>query len=426
MDAVRRLAAQRRPSKDKWAFAALGALGGDRTATQLAPLIRAWPGEGQHKRAMAGLEILRAIGTDVALMQLNGIAQKLKFKALKDGARQAMEEIARDKQMSRANSRTASCPTAASTPKARGSSTSALRQFEFVLGPAMKPMVRDAAGTVRAAPPKPGAKDDAARATAALEDWKLLRKTVADVAKVQAARLEQAMIAGRRWSGDDFMTLLAGHPLQRHLVRPLVLATYRAGAVEATFRLTEEGDLADAHDEPFALASESQVGIVHPLDLDSGQLATWGEHLADYELVPPFPQLGRAVFDIEPDERTEPMLTRFNHAQIEPATLVRTLENLDWTRGQPQDGGIFSLHTKFFPGADCTAVVEYRDGVPTGYIHEAEPQRITHVYIVGGELNGGQLGWGWHDGHDDPIPWGAVDRNVRSEVLADVHQVMPR
>ena len=83
------------PSKDKWALLAMGHIGGDHCATRLAPLIRAWPGESQHKRAVLGLDVLRGIGSDVALMQLNGIAQKLKFKALQARAREAMEEIAR-------------------------------------------------------------------------------------------------------------------------------------------------------------------------------------------------------------------------------------------------------------------------------------------------------------------------------------------
>ena len=49
----------------------------------LAPLIRAWPGEGQHARAVLGLECLRAIGSETALMQIHGIAQRVPFKGLK-------------------------------------------------------------------------------------------------------------------------------------------------------------------------------------------------------------------------------------------------------------------------------------------------------------------------------------------------------
>src|SRR5262249_19676109 len=70
------------PSKEKWAFTALGHLGGDASVLKLTPLVKAWPGESQHQRAVTGLECLRKIGTDTALMQLNSISQKLRFKGL--------------------------------------------------------------------------------------------------------------------------------------------------------------------------------------------------------------------------------------------------------------------------------------------------------------------------------------------------------
>ena len=78
------------PSKERWAFTVLGWLGDDQTARRLTPLIRAWPGESQHARAVTGLDVLGAIGSDVALMMLNGIAQKVKFKGLQERAREKM------------------------------------------------------------------------------------------------------------------------------------------------------------------------------------------------------------------------------------------------------------------------------------------------------------------------------------------------
>ncbi|MFO0928751.1 MAG: hypothetical protein U0736_17310 [Gemmataceae bacterium] len=69
------------PVKEKWALLALGHLGDDQAVMRLAPLVRAWPGQSQHQRAVSGLEVLRGIGTDTALQQLNGMALKLKFKA---------------------------------------------------------------------------------------------------------------------------------------------------------------------------------------------------------------------------------------------------------------------------------------------------------------------------------------------------------
>ncbi|GAA2070659.1 hypothetical protein [Actinomadura alba] len=55
------------PAKDGWALTQLGLLGDDETVRRLTPVIRAWPGEGGHKKAVDGLEVLAAIGTDVAL-----------------------------------------------------------------------------------------------------------------------------------------------------------------------------------------------------------------------------------------------------------------------------------------------------------------------------------------------------------------------
>lgn len=66
-----------RTRKENWAFTSLGILGNDDTARKLTPLIRAWPGESQHKRAVSGLDVLADIGSDVALMLLNGIAKRL-------------------------------------------------------------------------------------------------------------------------------------------------------------------------------------------------------------------------------------------------------------------------------------------------------------------------------------------------------------
>lgn len=87
------------PSKESWAFTALGVLGNDDTARKLTPLIRAWPGESQHKRATVGLDILAAIGSDIALMQLNDIAQKLKFKALQERAKEKIADIAESREL---------------------------------------------------------------------------------------------------------------------------------------------------------------------------------------------------------------------------------------------------------------------------------------------------------------------------------------
>ena len=63
------------PGKENWALRAIGWLGDDECARNLTKLIRKWPGEAAHARAVTGLDVLADIGSDVALINLNGIAE---------------------------------------------------------------------------------------------------------------------------------------------------------------------------------------------------------------------------------------------------------------------------------------------------------------------------------------------------------------
>ncbi|EMN88591.1 hypothetical protein LEP1GSC108_0631 [Leptospira weilii str. UI 13098] len=119
------------PNKDKWAFTALGRLGGDRIALKLTPLIKVWPGESQHQRAVLGLEILKTIGSDTALMQLNGIAQKVKFKGLKEMANTFMESIAKKKGLKKSELEDRVVPDCGLDEKGKENSISVLVHFNL-------------------------------------------------------------------------------------------------------------------------------------------------------------------------------------------------------------------------------------------------------------------------------------------------------
>lgn len=406
------------PAKQKWAMLALGYFGIDATVFRLTPLIRAWPGESQHSRALLGLDCLRTIGTDNALMALNGIAQKVKFKGLKEAAARCMEQIAEQKGLTRPELEDRIVPDCELDERGSRVFDFGARRFRFVLGRNLKPMIKDEGGAVKADLPKPGAKDDADKAREAIEQWRLLKKQVAAVAKVQSFRLEQAMITGRRWSADGFETLLVRHPLMVNLVRLVVCGVYdKAGNVTATFRVTDDQKLADRHDRDFKLGPADIVGIVHPLHLGEADLSHWGEILSDYELLPPFPQLGRPVKRLRPEEEGVSEITRFAGIRIPGQALVIGLEQLGWTRGPAMDNGIFDELVKYFPGADVTVVLKF-EGLTMGWVEGWKDQAIEHCFFVRGQekatcfrdfrMVNGVLGLG------------DVDPVVLSEVLMDL------
>ena len=398
------------PSKDKWAMGAIGRLGGDACVLKLTPLVRDWPGESQHARAVFGLECLRTIGSDTALMALNGIAQKLKFKGLKQKAQEMMEGIAQSRGFTREQLADRIVPDCGLD--ARGSRVFDFgpRQFRFVLGPEMKPLVRDADGKIRSDLPAPAKADDPDKAEAAVVEWKLLKKTLREALKIQAERLEDAMITGRRWTAEEFQLLLVKHPLMVNLVRQLVLAAYdEAGTVTQTFRVTEDQTLADHDDEEIALPPSGRIGVVHPAHLDEALKSAWGQVLGDYAIIPPFAQLGRDICRPDPADLESTEITRYRGPKIPGIVMYGMLERSHWLRDTPADGGGFTQHSKHFPSAGLTAFIRYT-GLSMGYFEEK--QELEAVYFVPGHI---KPTW-WGD-HKDRLRIKDVDTVVVSEVL---------
>jgi len=404
------------PSKEKWALFTIGHLGGDRSALKLTPLIRAWPGEAQHQRAVLGLQCLRSIATDTALMQLNGIAQKVPFKALKTRAMECMEEIAKERNMTRPELEDRIVPDCGLDESGSRIFDFGPRSFRFILSPELKAMIKEENGKARPDLPKPTSKDDEKKANQALEEWKILKKQVAEVAKIQATRLEQAMVTGRRWDPESFQLLLVHHPLMTHLVqRVLWAACDAAGKAVKVFRVTEEQEFADSRDESVSLGGCASVSVIHPLNCPDDEKRRFGEIFSDYEILQPFPQLSREIYRLEGDEINQSAIQRFGGKKIPAVSVVGTLDRLGWVRGIPADAGYIDEHSKPFYGAHVTAVAQYETGFCVGYLQDSEDMEIDRVVFIPG-IAGPEM----YRDIKETIPLKDIDPVVISEVLADM------
>ncbi len=413
------------PSKENWAMTQIGLCGNDSSALKLAPMIRLWPGESQHQRAVLGLECLRSIGTDTALMQINSIAQKVKFKGIKQRAQECMEAIAQDRKMTRAELEDRIVPDCDLDGRGSRIFDFGPRQFQFVLSPELKPMLKDSDNKVKSDLPKPNAKDDLEKAEAAIADWKLLKKQINEIIKLQPARLEQAMVTGRRWNADEFEMLLVKHPLMTHLVQRMIWGSYdSAGQLLETFRVTEDQTYSNLKDELFQILENRQVGIIHPLNLSESLRLAWGEVLSDYEIIQPFAQLSRSLYTLSTDEESMLEITRFNTIKIPIVALVRTLEKLSWQRGALHDHGDYSLHFKYFPAANLTAVVGDYDEVfvDLSVIIGSGLDTIDGCCFLRGMHNAlyDYPAHTWMPEYTQRIPLGEVDPVIISEVLSDL------
>lgn len=337
------------PPEHGWALDGLGLVGDDAIAHELAPRVRAWPGEKRHPRAVQGLDVLLAIGTEAALMHLNGIAQKVKYKAIQEAASTRIQALARSLELS---------PDALAdrlVPDLGLSSDGTLtldygpRRFRLEFDETLKPRVRDEGGKVLKSLPKPGPKDELERAGPAEARFKALKKTVRAVADQQILRLEQAMLMGRRWSPEAYRTWLLGHPLMGHLVRRLVWGQYRDKSLVGTFRVSEDGSPADAADEDIGLEPAGSIGLVHPVELEPASLAAWSGVMADYGIIQPFEQLSRAQGRLTEAEQGSSEYRRHSGAVV-PVGRALGLTQRGWVRGPVLEGG--AVHWFSRPLAD--------------------------------------------------------------------------
>ncbi|CAM3897752.1 DUF4132 domain-containing protein [Kibdelosporangium persicum] len=368
------------PSKDSWAFTALGWFGDDETVRRLSPLIRQWPGESQHQRAVAGLDVLAEIGTEVALAHLNGIAEKVKFKALKARAREKVAAIAAQLGLSREQLADRLVPRLGLDDTASLTIDYGTRKFTVGFDEQLKPYVVDSDGKRRKDLPKPGARDDQEVAAAEYKRFTALKKDVRTIASDQIHRLEAALVTQRTWTATEFRDLLAGHPLLWHIVRRLVWTT-DAGE---TFRLAEDRTFANADDDTFVLPDDAVVRIAHPVTLDADTLAAWGEVFADYEILQPFPQLGRPVHEVDPERPFAELLEQFEGLVV-PVGKLLGLTKRGWVRGEPQDAGIECWITRPLPSGGAV-VVGLEPGIAVGLVNEFPEQKVAGLsFSPGGD-----------------------------------------
>ncbi|EFJ3272950.1 WGR and DUF4132 domain-containing protein [Escherichia coli] len=405
------------PSKESWAFTALGVLGNDDTARKLTPLIRAWPGESQHKRATVGLDILAAIGSDIALMQLNGIAQKLKFKALQERAKEKIANIAESRELTVAELEDRLAPDLGLDDNGSLLLDFGPRQFTVSFDETLKPFVRDASGSRLKDLPKPNKSDDELQANNAVNRYKLLKKDARTVAAQQVARLESAMCLRRRWSPENFQLFLVEHPLVRHLTRRLIWGVYSAeNQLLACFRVAEDNSYSTADDDLFTLPEgDISIGIPHVLEISPTDAAAFGQLFADYELLPAFRQLDRNSYALTEAERNASELTRWAGRKC-PSGRVMGLANKGWMRGEPQDGGWIGWMIK--PLGRWSLIMEIDEGFAVG-MSPAElsaEQLLSKLWLWEGKAES----YGWGSNSTQEAQFSVLDAITASKLINDI------
>lgn len=293
------------PGRHVWMLLAVVHYPSEATTRRVASLAREWARSNGDKAARA-CAALAALATDFALMHLAHIAETTRFDALKTEAADLLTEAAAARRLTVDELGDRTVPELGVAPD--GTVRFEVDGVRLVarLDAALRPELFDETEPGTRAPLRSfprASKADTPDMIAARERWVALRGDLEAVADRQLRRLERAMCAERAWSVAHFRSIVLGAPLVAHVARRLVWS-----ADGALFRIAEDGSFADVEDRAFGASSAVTVRIAHPAR--DPALPAWSSVLADYELLQPFEQVGRARFDIATAEVDAPTLAR--------------------------------------------------------------------------------------------------------------------
>ncbi len=366
-------------AKKKWVLYAVAIHGGEGIVPLLYREIKAWPAKSRGAMAAEAVKALTLNGSSAALLLVDQLARKCKYRQVKHAAMAAMDCAAQELGISREELEDRIVPDLGFDERMERVFDYGPRTFTVRLAPALQTEIYDESGKRLKNMPMPGVHDDPEKAPAASRDYKEMKKQLKTVVQHQKQRFMQALSGERLWKGADWKRLFIKNPVMHRFAAGLIWGIYEQDSghrLKKSFRYMEDGSFNTAAEEEFALPEDGVVGLVHPLELPKEELAAWKQQLADYEVEQPICQLERAVYLLEGEERDAFSLLRFQGKQLGRLPLFGRLERAGWLKGTPGDGG--EIRSFYREDGAAGAMVEFS---VCDVRHEEITEQIGEVFF---------------------------------------------
>ncbi|MEM9069233.1 MAG: DUF4132 domain-containing protein [Myxococcota bacterium] len=161
----------------------------------------------------------------------------------------------------------------------------------------------------------------------AREKYKLLRKSLSQIADEQIPRLERAMVSDRRFTTDHWRAHLSLHAVLGPIVCTLVWKTKRDGRWVLFMPTHPDDTCIDTNYDEVTLGDE--IALAHPADMTPEDQSAWAGVIADSEIVQPFDQLARLALRAGTVEATQE-LERLRSTKRTGYDLMRWMNERGW------------------------------------------------------------------------------------------------
>ena len=331
-------------AKKRWVLFAASIHGGSDIIQRLHHQIQEWPQNARGAIAADAVQALALNPQPQALLIVDGIARKFKFKQVKAAAGQALEFAASQLGLTREQLEDKIVPNLGFDDHMERQFDYGPRSFTVTITPALEVEIFDGSGKKLKNIPAPGAKDDAEKAAAAYAEFKEMKKQMKTTVSSQKQRLEMALSAERLWTASAWQELFVRNPIMHQFAIGLIWGIYEEHKLVQSFRYMEDGSFNTEDEEEYTLPEQGQIGLVHPIELTKESLETWKQQLEDYEITQPIEQLSRAIYYLTQEEQESKSLERFGGMILNDLSLGGKLTTLGWYRGSVQDAGGFDTY----------------------------------------------------------------------------------
>ena len=330
------------PIKAKWVLAAAAILGGETMTAKLSQSVEEW---GYRFRGALACDVMNALALSrdtAALEALDELSLKAEFPQIRNGAVAALQSAADERGLSLEELLDELVP-------ALGFSAQGVRVFDYGrrrlivrLDAALELSFETEAGKTLKKMPSPGKTDDPEKAAASYEAYKGLKKKIRAVVARQRSRLRAAFASGRCWNAETWQRLFVHNSLMRPFVLSLIWGTYEDGRLVTAFRYMEDGSFTTVEEEEYTLPEGARVGLAHPVELGEEACAAWKRQLADYEIIPAFPQLSRHAYPLPEGIGACRRLETFGGKILNGRSLSNRLRGMGWSRGETDEDGEYN------------------------------------------------------------------------------------
>lgn len=342
-------------AKKRWVLYAAAIHGGGAIIEKLFRQIKEWPQQARGAIACEAVKALSLNPLPQALLYVDGIAGKFKFKQVRAAANEALTFAAEQLGITREELADRIVPDLGFDERMERIFDYGGRKFIVTITTALEIEVFEGVcgedtpqnltrGKKLKNLPAPGKKDDVAKAASSYEEFKIMKKQIKTIIASQKQRLEMALSTAREWDVDAWKQLFVKNPIMHQFAIGLIWGMYQDGRLTKSFRYMEDGSFNTEDEDEFEFPKQGRIGLVHPIELTEKSREMWKEQLADYEIVQPFEQLNRPIYPMTKEEEDKQELTRFKDKTVNDLTLFSRLTGLGWYRGSVKDAGGFDTY----------------------------------------------------------------------------------